>query len=408
MSSLMALLGESLIALRANRLRSSLTVLGMVIGVSAVILMLGIGAGTRAKVANSMASLGTNTLIVVSGSPRSGGVQGNSGELPSLTLDDAKAISELLSIQAAAPVANLRAQVIAGGKNVSSSVTGSTAAYFSAAGWQISQGSAFSEQDVRTATPVAVIGKTLANNLFGDAEPVGKTLRIQRIPFTVIGTLEPKGQSFFGTDQDDVAIIPISTAQRRLSGTAYPGTVSMVNVTARADSGTALAEQEISVLLRQRHRISNSVNDDFSVRNISSIANMASMTSNILSVLLGAIAFIALVIGGIGIMNVMLVSVTERTREIGLRMAIGASRSMVKLQFLIEAVMLSVIGSLIGTVMGIAAGWALHAAIGFTVIISIQSVVLAFGVASLTGIVFGYWPARRAASLNPIQALRFQ
>jgi putative ABC transport system permease protein len=355
-----------------------------------------------------MASLGTNTLIVVSGSPRAGGVQGNSGELPSLTLDDARAIAELLSVQASAPVANLRAQIIAAGKNVASSVTGSTATYFGAAGWEVDSGSAFAEQDVRTAAPVAVIGKTLAKNLYGDAEPVGKSLRIQRIPFTVIGTLKSKGQSFFGTDQDDVALIPITTAQRRLSGTAYPGTVSLINVTARAEAGTALAEQEINGLLRQRHRISNALGDDFSVRNISSIANMASMTSNILSVLLGAIAFIALLIGGIGIMNVMLVSVTERTREIGLRMAIGAPRSMVKLQFLLEAVMLSLAGSLIGIAVGIAAGWMLHMALGFTVIISVQSVALAFGVASATGMVFGYWPAQRAASLNPIDALRFQ
>jgi putative ABC transport system permease protein len=380
--------------------------LGVVIGVASVILMLAIGEGSRQRVAQSIASLGSNQLVVLSGSARSGGVRGSAGGLPNLRLEDAAAIGELFSVRAVAPVANVPVQVVHGAANKATSVTGTTPAYFVVNHMKLAAGSAFTDADVRLSANVAVLGATVARELFGEASPLGRSVRIQRQSFEVIGLLEPKGQGFGGGDQDDVIVLPVTTAQRKLAGSPFPGTVSMILVESALPQHKGYTQQELTLLLRQRHRIAPGADDGFSVRDLSALSETLQLTSRILSVLLGSIAFISLLVGGIGIMNIMLVSVTERTREIGLRMALGARRASVRLQFLIEAMLLSVAGALVGLALGLCGGWLAGRSGVVTPVYSAGAVAAAMAVAVAVGVGFGYWPARRAAALQPVEALR--
>ncbi len=399
---------EALLALKANRLRSFLTMLGMIIGVGAVIAMLAIGQGVQTRVNDSIKSMGSNLFIILPGATSANGVRSGYGSAPSLTVDDASALREITSVASAAPVVQSSSQVIYGAQNWNTYIVGSSADYFSLRDWTIASGYAFDQPEIQSAAQVAVIGKKIASNLFGNEDPIGETLRIRNLPFQVIGVLGSKGQSLDGRDQDDTIVIPITTAQRKLFGNRFRNSVRMIMVQATSEDAMPRVERDLRINLRQRHRLSDDAEDDFTLQNLTALANTAAETTAILSLLLGAIAGISLLVGGIGIMNIMLVSVTERTREIGIRMAIGARPNAIRLQFLLEAVVISLVGCIIGV--GVGMGIALSVALIFDllVIVTLSSLLLAFGVAGAIGIFFGYYPANRAAKLRPIEALRFQ
>ncbi len=405
---LKAMFGEAWLAMGANRLRTGLTMLGMVIGVGAVVIMLAIGQGAQYAVQQTISTMGSNLFIVLSGSFTTGGVRSGSAGAPTLNVADAEAIAELDGIVNVAPTHSGTRQLVYGAQNWSSNVIGTTPAYLDARAWTIVQGAGFGESDVRSSTRVAVIGKTVAENLFRDEDPVGKTMRIQQNPFIVIGVLGSKGQSLDGRDQDDTVIIPLSTAQRKVFGTPFLGSVRMLMVQAESAESMPRAVDAVESLLRQRHRLREGMPNDFFTRNLSAAAESEAQTTRTMSILLGAIASISLLVGGIGIMNIMLVSVTERTREIGIRMAIGARQKDILTQFLLEAVMISFAGCLIGLVLGLSVALAINAVTGMVVVISGTAALIAFAVAATVGIFFGWYPARKAAQLDPIEALRYQ
>jgi putative ABC transport system permease protein len=402
------MLREAWSAMVANRLRSFLTMLGMVIGVGAVIMMLAIGQGAQYEVDQSIASMGSNLFIVLSGSTTSGGVRMGGGAAPNLTLSDADAIAELPSIAAVAPAVPGTAQVIYGQNNWSTRIYGTTPSYLVVRDWRVASGSAFGDSDVRAATRVALLGETVAKNLFGDEDPVGKTIRIEKSPYLVTGVLAAKGQSLDGRDQDDTILVPVTTAQRKLFGSQFQGSVRFMMVQAVSAQAMPAAERAMIQLLRQRHHLQGDAEDDFSVRNLTALASAAAETTRIMSLMLGAIASISLVVGGIGIMNIMLVSVTERTREIGIRMAVGARRRDILTQFLLEAVIISIAGCLVGVLFGVGGAVLINGIFDTMVVITLSSIVLAFAVAAGVGIFFGFYPANKAAHLNPIEALRYQ
>ena len=404
----LAMLGEAWRAMGANRLRTLLTMLGMVIGVGAVVLMMSIGQGAQYAIKQTISSMGSNLFILLSGSTSSGGVRSGSGGGYTLNVGDADAIAELPGVQAVAPIHPGSAQIVYGPNNWNTSVIGTTPGYLDARSWPVRSGNAFTDSDVRSATRVALIGKTAADNLFGDEDPVGKTFRIRQSPFVVLGTLAVKGQGMDGRDQDDTILIPLTTAQRQVFGTQFPGSVRMVMVQTTTQEIMPAVEKSMTELLRQRHRIREGMDNDFFLRNLTAAADSAAESTRIMSLLLGAIASVSLLVGGIGIMNIMLVSVTERTREIGIRMAIGAREKDILMQFLLEAIIISVIGCFIGLLLGIGGALLTNALTGTMVIISGSSVFVAFSVAAAVGIFFGYYPAHKAAQLDPIDALRYQ
>jgi len=403
-----AMLSEAWIAMGANRLRTFLTMLGMMIGVGAVILMLAIGQGAQYLVDQSIASMGSNLFIVLSGSSTSGGIRMGSGAAPTLTVADAQAIAELPSVAAVAPNAPGTAQLVYGSNNWSTQVVGTLPSYLEVRDWELAAGYPFTDSDVRSATRVALLGQTVVKNLFGDEDPVGKTIRIKQSPYQVVGVLAMKGQSLDGRDQDDTVLIPVTTAQRKLFGTQFQGTVRYMMAQAVSAEAMPVAERAITQLLRQRHRVKEGAENDFTVRNLTALANTAAETTRVMSLMLGAIASISLLVGGIGIMNIMLVSVTARTREIGIRIAIGARSRDILLQFLLEAIIISIAGCLVGVGLGIGGAVLVNQITGTAVVITMSSVIMAFMVAAAVGVFFGFYPARKAARLEPIEALRYQ
>jgi putative ABC transport system permease protein len=404
-----SMLSEAWHAMSANRLRTFLTMLGMVIGVGAVILMMAIGEGAQQSIKRSIDSMGSNLFVILSGSSSTSGSRSGSGNSSALNINDANAVGDLEDIAAIAPISTGTAQIIFSGNNWNTSIIGTSPTYFSIRGWNVDSGELFSDADIRSANRVALIGKTVAENLFGDdIDPIGKTIRIKKSPFTILGVLESKGQSFDGRDQDDTIIVPITTAQRKLFGNQIPGSVRMIMAQAKSEKYMGVAEDAINDLIRQRHNIRENAESDFSVRNLTAMAKTASDTAKTMSMLLGAIASISLLVGGIGIMNIMLVSVTERTREIGIRMAIGAREKDILLQFLLEACVISIVGCVIGVALGLGGALLVKKMVGAEILISMQSIILAFSVAASVGVFFGYYPASKAAKLHPIEALRYQ
>ncbi|MDP2239891.1 MAG: ABC transporter permease [Burkholderiales bacterium] len=398
-------------ALRVNKLRSMLTMLGIIIGVGAVITMIAVGAGAQAQIEEQIKSLGSNLIIVLPGSVTSGGVRMGAGSRASLTEDDGYALQrEIAEVQAAAPNLRGTGQVVAGSANWSTVFYGVTPEYFEARNWVIASGKGFDAADLSGSGKVVLLGETVARNLFGDTDPVGQTVRVRKVPMQVIGTLERKGQSMMGQDQDDVILMPISTARNRVLGgnTAKQRAVGSISVKIREGANMAETESEIRQLLRQRHRLQFGQEDDFSLRNLSEILGAREESSRIMTLLLAAVASVSLLVGGIGIMNIMLVSVTERTREIGLRMAVGARGRDILSQFLVEAVTLALIGGLCGILLGVAGSYAIGHFAGWRILINIHAVVLAVGFAAVIGVFFGFYPARKASRLLPIEALRYE
>jgi putative ABC transport system permease protein len=398
-------------ALRANVMRSVLTTLGIIIGVGAVIVMIGVGAGAEARMAQLISSLGSNLVMVLPGSGTAGGVRLGVGTRPSITEEDAAAIQrELSGVQVAAPTIRGNGQVVFGNLNWSTVIYGVTPEYLEARDWEIAGGRAFTAEEVKGAAKVALLGKTVADNLFPGQDPLLQMVRIKRVPFKVIGLLRDKGETLMGRDQDDTVFIPISTARKRVLGGLELGgtTVDAIFVKAREPGLVSPTVDQLKELLRQRHWLRSGQDDDFFIRNLSEFLEARAESSRAMSLLLAAVASVSLLVGGIGIMNIMLVSVTERTREIGLRMAVGAQSRDILGQFLIESVTLSLIGGLIGVVLGLSGSVAVATIGEWPTVIEIESVVLAFSFSAAVGVFFGFYPARKAARLDPIEALRYE
>ncbi|KJU83082.1 multidrug ABC transporter substrate-binding protein [Candidatus Magnetobacterium bavaricum] len=396
-------------ALRVNKMRSALTMIGIVIGVGAVITMLAVGTGARKRISEQVASMGSNLLIILPGSTTAGGVRAGGGSQPTLSTFDADAIlKECPAVGNAAPILNGTAQVVYGSQNWSTAITGTTPSILDVRDWPLAGGGAFTMDDVRGATKVCLLGQTVIDNLFGSINPIGQVVRIKGIPFTVIGVLDRKGQSPNGQDQDDNIYIPVTTAQRKVFGTLFPGMVRTIMVKAKGAEELYQAEKQITELLRQRHRTGQKREDDFTVRNLTKLMQTAQESTDVMTLLLGAIASVSLLVGGIGIMNIMLVSVTERTREIGIRMAIGANTWDIRMQFIIEALTLSLIGGVLGIAVGLTSAEAISMIAGWPTIVSMLSIVLSFCFSGVIGIFFGFYPAYKASLLDPIEALRYE
>ncbi|MHB8147286.1 MAG: ABC transporter permease [Vulcanimicrobiaceae bacterium] len=402
----MATLRLALQALVRNKARSLLTMLGIVIGVAAVIITVAIGVGARVSVQNNIASLGANLIIVQPGSITQGGARTGFGGASTLTPGDGMAIAQLPGVAAVSPIVSLRTQVVAGGNNWQTGVSGVAPTYTFIKSWPMAQGAFFTQNDVAASAKVAVLGQTVVQELFpGDSSPIGQTAIIKGVPFTVIGVLTAKGQSGNGQDQDDTILIPYSSAMERLTGLT---TVNLLMVSAKTADAVDTVQTEVTTLLETRHRIVPPQSDDFQVRNLQSIAAAASSTGAVMEFLLAGVAAVSLLVGGIGIMNIMMVSVTERTREIGLRMSVGARSGTILRQFLAEAIVLSTIGGLIGVVLGVLGTGGVALLAKWPTVIPPLWIALSVAFSAMVGIFFGYYPAQKAANLNPIEALRFE
>ena len=406
----MALLSILRIAWRAlsrNKLRSGLTMLGVIIGVGAVIAMVGVGQGASQAVQQQIASMGSNVVFVGSGTVNRGGLRLGWGQTKSLIYDDMRAIlRECPAVKAAAPGAATAAQIVFGNDNWFTNVQGTEPQYFDIRDWTLAAGVPFTQADVEAAANLAIIGNTVRQNLFGATDPVGQTVRVKDLPFRVVGVLNIKGQSaHMGQDQDDVIFVPITTLQTKLTGDTW---LRFIVVSAISRQASYAAQQEITALLRDRHRIRPGQDDDFMVRNLADIAQLADQSSRVMTLLLASIASVSLIVGGIGIMNIMLVSVTERTREIGIRMAVGATEEDVQRQFLIEAIVLSLMGGAAGILFGVGASLLITRLLGWAVLISPLAIAVAALFSAAVGVFFGFYPARKAARLDPIEALRFE
>ena len=398
----------AVLSLKTNKMRSCLTSLGIIIGVAAVIVMLAIGTGASTKVTKDMESMGSNLLTVRSASANQGGVRQGAGSRPTLTLKDAIAINRLArGVEAVAPVSNQNQQVIYGNQNWSTTVYGTTGRYLGIKAYEILIGRNFTPEDIKNSTKVAIIGSTVSSELFGDVNPVGKTLRIGGVPFRVIAVLKTKGSSG-PFDNDDLIFIPITTAQKKVFGVYFPGTVNMIVVKSQTPELMQYTEEDINEILIKRHNIGANQEKDFEIRNSAEFQERLKSTVKTFSILLGSIASVSLLVGGIGIMNIMLVSVTERTREIGIRMAIGARSSDIRKQFLIEALLLAIIGGLIGVVAGVLTSFLVTKFSDLTAEITPFSIILSLSFSAIVGVLFGFYPAYKASLLNPIDALRYE
>jgi putative ABC transport system permease protein len=404
---LMQIIRIAMRALARNKLRSSLTMLGIIIGVGAVIAMVSVGQGAQKQAEDQIAAMGSNMLFVSAGTVNRGGTRMGYGATKTLVYEDMQAIlRECTAVKAAAPGTQSSAQVIFGNDNWATQINGTEPQYFDIRTWPFAEGSSFSRDDVAMAANVAVIGETVRKNLFGATDPIGQTIRISNLPFRVVGVLLPKGTSAaMGQDQDDIIVVPITTLQKKITGQDWLRWI-MVSATSREASYTA--QQQITALLRDRHRIRSGQDEDFFVRNLADVADLADQQAKLFTILLASIASISLLVGGIGIMNIMLVSVTERTREIGIRMAIGATEGDVQQQFLIEAVVLSLLGGAIGIFLGMTTSYLITQTLGWPVLVSPTAIVTAVLFSMAVGIFFGFYPARKAAGLDPIEALRYE
>jgi putative ABC transport system permease protein len=401
-SVLIRVAGESI---KKNKMRTLLTMLGIVIGVAAVIVMVAVGQGAQQGIANQINSLGTNLLVITAGASNQGGVSQGAQAFNRLTIDDAEKLKREGTLFAGVtPVVMTRTQVIAGGTNWRTMINGVSTDFQTVRDWQTQSGDFFSDNDVRGLRKVAVIGQTVADNLFPGTDPVGSQIQIRNVPFDIVGVLAKKGQNAAGQDQDDIVIIPYTTAQARLAGNTR---IWQILVSATSQQDIAAAQQEASAIMRESHKIGDG-DDDFTVRNQTEIANAAQGTTKIMTWLLASIASVSLIVGGIGITNIMLVSVTERTREIGIRMAIGARGSDVLTQFLVESIVMSVLGGAVGLAVGVGGASLLAHFTGWSTEVPVQAVALAIGFSAAVGVFFGYYPARKAAALDPIQALRYE
>jgi putative ABC transport system permease protein len=409
--SVWQLLRLALHALAINKLRSGLTMLGIVIGVAAVIVMVAVGTGAQARIEEQIRALGSNLLLVMPGATTAGGVRMGFGSSSTLSEEDVIAINREIPDALAAPALRGSAQVIWGNSNWSTQIFGVTPEYLDVRQWSLASGRAFEPEEVTASAKVCLVGATVARQLFGVADPVDQTIRIKRVPFTVVGVLETKGQSLMGTDQDDIILMPISTARSRVLGSASAAkqrAVGTIWVKTAHGAVPRNVEDQVRALLRQRHRLQPGADDDFSVRNLAEVMAAQEASSRVLAMLLAAVASVSLLVGGIGIMNIMLVSVTERTREIGLRMALGARTRDILGQFLAEAITLSVIGGLSGVALGVATAYGITYFAGWRVLVSAEAVGLAVAFSAAIGVFFGFYPARKAARLNPVEALRFE
>lgn len=399
----------ALVSLKINKMRSILTSLGVIIGVSSVIIMLAVGEGASQKIAKDMESMGSNLLMIHSAAATSGGVRMGLGTKPTLTLKDANVIEkECTGLLGVAPTSKETQQLTYGNQNWSTNVTGTNSDYIKIRDWEILYGRNFFSEELKNSSKVAIIGNTVSNELFGDVNPVNKTIRIGNVPFKVIGLLKPKGQNGMGQDEDDIVFIPILTAQKKVFGSEFPNTVNMIMVKTVDDNQLNVAEQQITEILRRRHKIGVNGLDDFEVRNLAQMQETIKSSAKTMSILLGAIASVSLMVGGIGIMNIMLVSVTERTKEIGIRMAIGATTFDIRLQFLIESLLLSLFGGVIGIITGVLGAVLIKTLTGTNIFITGFSIIISIGFSALIGVTFGFYPAYRASLLNPIEALRYE
>ncbi|PYV97117.1 MAG: multidrug ABC transporter substrate-binding protein [Acidobacteria bacterium] len=404
---LVAIIRIAMRALARNKLRSSLTMLGIIIGVGAVIAMVSVGQGAQQQAQQQIAAMGSNVLFVSSGTVNRGGMRMGWGATKTLVYDDMVAIlRECPLVKEAAPGSQAAAQVVFGNDNWATNINGTEPQYFDIRNWSFAEGSSFTQDDVNTGANVAVVGETVRKNLFSATDPIGQTIRINKLPFKVVGLLTPKGTSAaMGQDQDDIILIPITTLQKKITGQDW---LRWIMVSAVSREASYSAQQQITELLRDRHRIRPGQDDDFFVRNLADVADLADQQAKLFTVLLASIASISLIVGGIGIMNIMLVSVTERTREIGIRMAIGATEGDVQQQFLIEAVVLSLVGGAVGIISGMATSYIITQTLDWPVLVSPMAIVAAVLFSMAVGIFFGFYPARKAARLDPIEALRYE